>query len=221
MYYEVHGDGDPLLLILGLALDVSEVGAIVEGLSTRFRTIVFDNRGSGRSGHPVGPYSIPMMADDAVGLLDNLLVPSARIVGISMGARIAMDVAIRYPQRVADLVLVGAQYKSRGKLHTSLPMKLAALIAWLGFVKESYPQPRESFEAQRDASLAYDCEAGLATIRARTLILHGRRDRSAPFAQAAEMSRRIPAATLKSYRGGHLFFLMGERDEFIDAVLGF
>ena len=221
VYYEVHGQGDPLVLILGLALDVSEVQGLVEGLAAHFKVIVLDNRGAGRTDQPPGPYSIPMMADDALGLLDALAIRNARIVGISMGARIALDISIRHPERVRELIIVGAQYKQRGKWHKSLPMKLMWALRWLPIGKSGHPQSREAFEAQKIASMSYDCEEGLSSIGARTLVLHGARDRTAPLQQAEEISKRIPNATLRTFRGGHLFFMMGERRESIDAVCRF
>lgn len=162
-----------------------------------------------------------MMANDAEGLLDGLSIAAARIVGISMGGRIALDMATRYPNRTADLVVVASRYRSGGKLHMSMPMKLASSLQWLPFARGKYPQSRDAFEAQRNASMAYEGEAGLPLIRARTLILHGRTDRSAPYEQAVAMSRMIPSASIKSFRGGHLFFLMGERQQFLEAVCAF
>jgi 3-oxoadipate enol-lactonase len=204
LYYDVHGDAADLLLILGLALDVSAVPAIVDGLAGQFRVIAFDNRGAGRSDRPPGPYAIPMMADDALALLDALDVSRARVVGISMGARIGLELARRHPERVADLVLVGAQCAPRGRLAMSWPMMVALALRWLPGLRGRYPQSREAFTAQRDASMTYACRGLLPGIAARTLLLHGERDRSAPLAEAREMAERLPHAALRTFRGGHL-----------------
>lgn len=219
MYYEVHGEGDDLLVIPGLSLDVSEIQYIIEGLSVQYRVTTFDNRGAGRTDQPVGPYSIPMMANDTIGLLDALGISSARVVGISMGAKIAMEMSIRYPNRVSALVLVGAQYRPRTKMRLSLLMTAGMWVKKLGFAKGRYPQSDQAFAAQRGASLSYGCDAELSQIGATTVILHGRKDRTAPYEQALEMVQRIPNATLRTFRGGHLFFLMRERDLFVQAVL--
>lgn len=149
MYYEVRGDGEDLLVIPGLSLDVSEIQYIIEGLSVQYRVTTFDNRGAGRTDQPAGPYSIPMMANDTIGLLDALGISSARVVGISMGAKIAMEMSIRYPNRVSALVLVGAQYRSREKIRLSLLMTVGMWVKKLGFAKGRYPQSDQAFAAQR------------------------------------------------------------------------
>jgi len=122
LYYEQHGSGDPLLLIMGLAADSVAWMFQLPDFSTSYRTIVFDNRGVGRSDKPAGPYTIAQMADDAVGLLDALDVQRTHVVGVSMGGMIAQELVLRHPQRVRGLVLactyakpdaaVGRQFES-------------------------------------------------------------------------------------------------------------
>ena len=105
MYYEQHGSGDPLLLVMGLAADSTAWMFQVPDFARHYRTIVFDNRGVGRSSKPSGPYSIHQMADDAAGLLDALDIGRAHVVGVSMGGMIAQELALRHPRRVRGLVL--------------------------------------------------------------------------------------------------------------------
>jgi len=105
MYYEEHGTGDPLLLVMGLAADSTAWMFQVPDFARRYRTIVFDNRGVGRSSKPSGPYTIHQMADDAAGLLDALDVARAHVVGVSMGGMIAQELTLRHPERVRGLVL--------------------------------------------------------------------------------------------------------------------
>jgi 3-oxoadipate enol-lactonase len=105
IYYEDHGSGDPLLLIMGLAADSTAWLFQLPEFSKHYHTIVFDNRGVGRSSKPAGPYSIHQMADDAAGLLDALGIKSAHVVGVSMGGMIAQELALRHPERVRGLVL--------------------------------------------------------------------------------------------------------------------
>ncbi len=105
LYYEEHGSGEPLLLIMGFT--VSSVGWHwnIPTFAQDFRTIAFDNRGVGRSDKPDVPYSMAMFADDTVGVLNALGVERAHIFGISMGGMIAQEFTLRYPQRVKTLTL--------------------------------------------------------------------------------------------------------------------
>ncbi len=89
LYDEVHGEGPPLLLVPGLGGDVRMFRSIVDGLAGRCRVVAFDPRGAGRSDKPDAPYSIELMADDATGLLGALDLPSAHVLGLSMGGRVS------------------------------------------------------------------------------------------------------------------------------------
>ena len=105
VYYEEQGSGDPLLLIMGLAGDSIAWMFQRDAFAEKYRTIVFDNRGVGRTSKPAGPYNIAQMADDAAGVLDALDVNRAHVVGVSMGGMIAQELALRHPERVHGLVL--------------------------------------------------------------------------------------------------------------------
>ena len=105
IYSEEHGSGEPLLMIMGWGGNAATWQPQLGGLAKRFRVIVFDNRGVGRSSSPNGPYSVPQMAGDVVGLLDTLEVPRAHVFGISLGGMIAQELAIGHPGRVDALIL--------------------------------------------------------------------------------------------------------------------
>ena len=85
LYYESHGSGDPLLLIGGLGLAVSETQPLIEALAAGHRVIAVDNRGAGRSAKPPGPYAIEQMAGDVVALAAHLGLP---VLSREMHARI-------------------------------------------------------------------------------------------------------------------------------------
>ena len=113
IYYEVHGEGEPLVLIPGLSNDISEYEGIIGRLSTKYMVVAADNRGAGRTDKPDMPYSIEMMSDDTAGLLSALGIKEAHIVGVSMGGRIAAALALRHPEQVRSLILVSTALKRR------------------------------------------------------------------------------------------------------------
>ena len=105
LWYERRGSGAPLLLITGFGISGAVFEPVLDRYAERFSCIVFDNRGSGRSQAPLRPTSMPELAADAVGLLDELGIASAHVYGVSMGGMIAQEVALRFPERVRGLVL--------------------------------------------------------------------------------------------------------------------
>ena len=108
LFYEIYGDGPPLLMILGLGANISWWGKyFLNGLAKHFKVIVFDNRGTGQSEDPKLDYFIRTLADDAIGLLDTLNIDKASIFGHSMGGGIAQELALNYT-RVNKLVLCSA-----------------------------------------------------------------------------------------------------------------
>ena len=104
-YYEIHGEGRPLVLIAGLASDSESWRLVLGPLKKRFKVIIFDNRGVGRTKDPGGPLNISDMAKDTVALMDHLGIENAHILGHSMGGFIAQDIAITYPERVNKVIL--------------------------------------------------------------------------------------------------------------------
>jgi len=113
MYYEVHGKGEPLLLIAGRGANLTAWQFQIPEFSKKYRVVAFDNRGSGRTDAPDKPYSIGMMADDAIGLMDTLGIGEAHILGHSMGGYIAQTIAIEFPKRTRSLILAGSAAASR------------------------------------------------------------------------------------------------------------
>jgi pimeloyl-ACP methyl ester carboxylesterase len=108
LYYELHGDGPPLVLVMGIGYDSSLwTLAQVPALSTQFQVILVDNRDAGRSSQATHSYTMSDMADDLAGLLDALRVQRSHLLGLSMGGMIAQEFAIRHPDRLDRLVLTG------------------------------------------------------------------------------------------------------------------
>jgi 3-oxoadipate enol-lactonase len=108
LYYEVHGEGPALVLVMGIGYDSSLwTLAQVPALSTLFRVVIVDNRDAGRSAKASHPYSIADMADDLAGLLDALGIQRTHLLGLSMGGMIALEFALRHADRLDRLVLTG------------------------------------------------------------------------------------------------------------------
>ena len=106
IYYEIHGDGFPFVMIAGIGVSLGFwTPALLEGISNSFKTIIFDNRGVGRTDKPDIPYSLKMMADDTIGLMDALNIKRAHIFGHSMGGKIAQEIILNYPERVEKFIL--------------------------------------------------------------------------------------------------------------------
>jgi 3-oxoadipate enol-lactonase len=105
MYYEVHGNGEPLLLIMGLGGDTTRWFRLLPLLAKNYRVIAFDNRGAGKTDKPDFPYTMKMMSDDIAGLMDALNIEKAHIFGISLGGMIAQNLTLLHPDRIISLVL--------------------------------------------------------------------------------------------------------------------
>lgn len=110
LYYEIHGEGKPLVLISGLGYSSWQWHKMVPLLAEKFQVITFDNRGVGQSDKPAGPYTAGMLAQDTVGLLDALKIDKAIVVGHSMGGFIAQAIALDFPQRVEKLILCSTNF---------------------------------------------------------------------------------------------------------------
>ncbi len=105
IYYELHGQGEPVVCLHGLQGDSSHFRGLVPALSRAYRTLVFDQRGSGLSDKPVMDYTAALLADDAAALMDAVDFDSAHVFGVSMGGMIAQELALRHPQKVRSLIL--------------------------------------------------------------------------------------------------------------------
>jgi pimeloyl-ACP methyl ester carboxylesterase len=106
MYYEIHGEGFPLVMIQGLGVPALLWTPIfLDEVSKSFNIIIFDNRGAGRTDKPDIEYSIKMFADDTIGLMDALNIERAHVLGFSMGGHIAQELVLNYPKRIEKLVL--------------------------------------------------------------------------------------------------------------------
>ena len=221
IYYEVRGEGEPLLLIEGLSSELTNYERMIRALETRYRVICFDNRGAGRTDKPDAPYTIEMMAEDAAGLMQAIGVASANVLGISMGGRIAIALALSHPDLVRSLVLVSTS--ANGSFKRSRSWRVLLFVSSMPGVRrigDRYPQPRYAFERQRQASFSYDASDRLGEIHVPALILHGKRDGLTPLQFAEQTQLGIAGSKIDTFDGGHLFMFSRQR-EFLGAVFSF
>jgi len=227
LYYEVHGKGEPLLLIAGLGSDSSSWAGVVKMFSARFQTVVFDNRGTGRSDIMCKPYTIRRMADDVLRLLDYLKIKRAHMIGHSMGGYIAQEIAISYPKRVNKLILEGTapvSSKRNNELFFDFFKKLRQkedfkewVRTWTfwsfspktfangnfvdNFIKLAsrypYRTSADSFKAQTEAIARFDSCHRLYAIKAETLIIEGKDDILITPDEAAVLAKHIRRGVIK------------------------
>jgi pimeloyl-ACP methyl ester carboxylesterase len=121
MYYEVHGSGDPVVLLHGSFMTISNnwTGWIGELFKTR-RVIAFEMQGHGRTADIKRDFTYENLADDVAALLDYLKIPSADLIGYSMGGGVAMQCAIRHPEKVRKVVSISAVFRHDGWVKEAL-----------------------------------------------------------------------------------------------------
>lgn len=226
LYYEEQGDGPPLLLISGLGQNRFAWLTALPELSKRYRCITFDNRGTGRSDVPAGPYSMNDLSDDAAALIDHLGIGPVPAVGWSMGGVVLQAMLIDHGDKLSKAVLLN-----------TLPSYTAVQDAWLDGVLElrrakvspvvlgaagmpwaftpytladhprlhamlelalQDPEPTsyEGFAAQAQGIREFDRRAELPNVATDTLVLVGAEDVLTPPSQSVEMASAIPGAKL-------------------------
>jgi 3-oxoadipate enol-lactonase len=249
IYWEEHGEGDPVLLIMGLGYTLEMWHRTVPILEQGYRTILFDNRGVGRTDVPVGAYSIPAMAADAAAVLDSAGVDHrAHVLGISMGGMIAQEFALQYPQRVRSLILgctshggpeavladpeVLTTLAARGTM--SAEEGVRAMIPFIydpgtpmERIEEDLVIRRRTFPTiqgyfgQLQAIFAYESRTRLAQLKAPTLVLHGESDRLVPPENGRRLARLISDARLEMLSGASHIFPTDQPEKSHQAILKF
>jgi pimeloyl-ACP methyl ester carboxylesterase len=130
IYYERNGRGDPLLLVPGLGLDHTYYKLGEPLLRESFETILVDPRGIGKSRKDVADYTAQLWADDFAAMLDTIGIPSAHVLGSSLGGAVALAMGARHPTKVKSLIPVGAftELTRSVELNYALRKKLIAKI---------------------------------------------------------------------------------------------
>src|SRR5438552_15799663 len=130
MYYEVHGSGDPVVLLHGAFMAISgDWNDWIGELSKTRKVIAIEMQGHGRTAYINRDLSYENLADDVAGLLDYLKIPSADIIGYSLGGGVAMQCAIRHPEKVRKVISISAPFRRDGWVKE-------ANDAWINFSPE-------------------------------------------------------------------------------------
>lgn len=114
IFYEIHGDGPPLVLLHGGVTPSTTFGAPLEAMAKTHKVIAIHLRGHGRSTDTDAPWSSEVMADDVAAVLGHLGIGKARLMGYSLGAAVALQVTIRHPELVEKLVSVSVAFSTDG-----------------------------------------------------------------------------------------------------------
>lgn len=205
LYFEVHGSGEPLLVLHGYLGSSQDWAVLPAEWREQFQLIAPDLRGHGRSSNPLSIFRHDESARDMIALLDHLGIGSFKGLGVSGGGNVLLHLATRQPDRVKTMVLVSAtsyfpaqarplmraypsnvpddQREVLRRRHPGGELQLRALLAGAVAFAESYD----------DMNLTPPL---LSTIQARTLIVQGDRDPFYPVEISVEMARAIPRSSL-------------------------
>ena len=250
LYYEVHGEGDPLLCVMGLSADTVAWALQLPAFSASHRTVVFDNRDVGRSSVADGPYEIADMARDTLALADALELDSFHLLGVSMGGAIAQEMALQAPGRVRTLTLAvtfstGGAYSRRvAEVWGARVMQISReqhvdelmllnhseefyenpdMVAFIrtAMLQNPHPQPPEAFARQLAACARHNTRDRLGTLTMPTHVIGGERDILVPIWKSREIASAIPGAKLEILSGAPHGLSLERAEEFNAAVLGF
>ncbi len=251
IYYEEHGSGTPLLLVMGFTANATAWEPVLPALSSRYRVIAFDNRGAGRSDAPEAAYTMAELADDALGLLTQLGIERAHVYGVSMGGMIAQHIALRAPQRVLSAVLGCTSPGGEHAISAPEPVIEALLGAATLPIEQAFDRTlpilySDAFAAAhrdelyqralKNASLraseagvkgqaaaiqGHDTFDRLPEIAMPALVLHGDADQLVPAANGRLLAERIPDARLMLYPGARHAYHVEFAEQSAADVLAF
>ena len=248
MYYEMHGEGEPFVIINGHGGSVEFLYRTIPVYSGEYQLILFDNRGAGRSDTPDTPYTTKMMADDLAGLLDTIGIDSIHLMGISMGGMIAQQFALLYAERTRSLILgctycqgpdgnlTSEEVAQAKKQMSGLPVdemmkETIRMCVSPKFIQDNpnlieellkqmsiQPVTPHGPVRQMQAILTHDTYGRLPEIEAPTLVVHGEVDRVVPVENARIIASRIPGAEMVTFANTEHIFLEAQ-DEFNSVTL--
>jgi len=218
MYYEIHGEGNPLVLIHGGGSTIQTTfGKILPMLAEKYKVVAVELQSHGHTKDRDIPETFEQDADDVVALLKYLKTPKADIMGFSNGGNTTMQIAIRHPEMANKLVIISAFYKREGMIKGFFEgMKEANLSNMPAHLKEAYlaidkndsAGLKRMFERDKTRMLEYKDwkDEDLMRIKSPSLIIVGDKD-VVTTEHAVEMSRRIPNSELLILPGTHGSFI--------------
>jgi pimeloyl-ACP methyl ester carboxylesterase len=254
VYYESHGehDGTPLVLVTGLGGSCRGwLPLQVPEFSQQRRVLIYDHRGVGESQDPGGPFSTADLADDLAGLLQALGIERAHVMGAFMGGMVAQQLALRAPEVLDRLILVGTyarpdakrrmlleQWRDLALAGAPLELMIRERLLWTlqdesleqrdlidsmveFFKRDGTPFTMDLFVRQCEACLAHDTADRLREIRQRTLVVCGRRDALTPADLHRELADDIPDAHLVTMAYGGHIVMVESATHFNHAVVQF
>lgn len=235
LYVEERGAGEPLLLLHGFTGSGADWKHVfdLDALARRYRLIIPDARGHGRSTNPDGAFTHRACAADLLALLDALNLPRARAIGMSLGGNTLLHVATSAHERIDAMVLVSATMyypaQARAIMRQTAPENQPPEQWAIMRARHAHgdDQIRALWRHAAGFADSYDdmnlTPPHLATITARTLIVYGDRDPLYPIEMAVEMYRAIPRAALRVVPGGGHGPIFGEREptELAETALAF
>jgi 3-oxoadipate enol-lactonase len=250
LYYEVAGDGEPLLMVMGLGADHLAWALQVGPLSEHFKVVTFDNRDCGQSSYAQGPYEITDLAADTIALADELELDSFHLLGASMGGAIAQEIVLGWPDRVRTLTLA-ITFAGAGAYGRKLGRMMAADVqrrSWeeqidqmmlLCFSEDLYerteqitflrqqmlanphPQKPEGFARQAEATGRHEARERLPSLDLPVHVIGAEHDILVPVWKSKELAELIPGAELTIIEGATHGVNLENAEEFNAAVLEF
>ncbi|MES2904682.1 MAG: alpha/beta hydrolase [Pseudomonadota bacterium] len=233
IHYVERGSGEPLLLLHGFGMcGKGDWGDHLDELAKTYRVIMPDLRGHGWSTNPSGKFTMRQSAEDIRGLLDQLGLKNIRAMGISAGGMTLLHLTAKYPDRVKTMALIGATNQFgdqarrviKGEVSAPLPKEVRDMFD--SCASRGQPQVRDLMAQFQSFASSYDdmnlTPANLATIKARTLIVHGDRDEFFPVEIPVEVYRAIPGSQLWIVPNGDHVPIYGSRlPEFLRITKAF
>ena len=226
MYYEVHGVGEPLILLHGFFCTSQQWKHFIPEFQERFQLIIPDLRGHGRTTNPSDELTARQVALDIYELLEHLNIEHIKVMGFSAGGEVLLHMATQQPERIQSMILEGTtpyvtkecrEIKARFTIE-DVPFRQNHIYG-----EAQVRKLFEQFVAQKDS---YDdvnfTKSDLSTIHAKTLIIHGDRDSLFPVEVALYMYEAIPASYLWVIpNAGHALVLGDHADDIKRVALDF